>query len=222
MKQEPGKLQILIYRAAIISSLIAVLNIIFRWYENQYPTLDEEVPMYIYKIHDAIKISDFLSNVILVIIMIIVIVSFMGVGVYEVSVKTNFKIVGALILTIVIYFIFRSANIMVMIDKQICERDREKVASMVVNGEIGKGGIREEIELPKEYKRTSKDHGEITIRREEGNVWVYFATYRGMLKTERNVFVYCKEDSEKLLPDSYGHTYEEKKLREHWCWAVIK
>lgn len=222
MKQEPGKLQILIYRVAIISSLIAIFNIIFRWYENQYPNLDAVVPMYIYKIHDAIKISDFLSNVILVITIIIVLVSFMGVGIYEVSVKTNFKIIGVLIFTFIIYFIFKSATIMVMIDKQICENDREKVASMVVNGELGKGGKREEIELPKKYKRTSKDHGEITIRREEGNVWVYFATYRGLLTTERNVFVYCKEDSKKLLPDSYGYTYEEKKLRDHWFWAVIK
>ena len=48
MKQEPGKLQIVNYRVAIISSVIVVLNTIFNWYRNQYANMEISTPMYIY------------------------------------------------------------------------------------------------------------------------------------------------------------------------------
>ena len=111
---------------------------------------------------------------------------------------------------------------MITIDKKMYAKDRAKVASMVVNGEIGKGDKFEEFELPAEYKKVSHDHGQIRVRREDGNTWVYFTTYRGLISEERNTFVYCKEDSEKLLVDASGYTYEEKKLKAHWFWAVIR
>jgi hypothetical protein len=222
MKEKPSKLQILNYKLAIISSIVIIVNIMFKWYQNQYPNLAVNVPMYIYKIQDAINITDLLAITIFILTVIFAVTSFVGVNVFGVNAKMNFKVIGIVIIIGMVYFIFRSSYIMITIDKHMYSEDRAKVASMVASGEIGNSDKYEIIELPAEYKKVSRDHGKIIIRREDGNTWVYFTTYRGLVSDERNTFVYCKEDSEKLLVDASGYIYEEKKLKAHWFWAVVR
>ena len=213
MEQESGKLQIINYKVAIISSIIVVINLIIQWYQNQYPSMELNTPMYIYQIRDAIKTSYFLATTIFIVTVIVAVISFMGINVYQVSAKTNFKILGILILTLIINSILKSGNAMITIDKYVYDKDRVKVTNMIINGEIGKGGKYEMFELPAEYKKVSRDHGQVIVRRESGNTWVYFTTCRGLSSggsdsEPRNTFVYCKEDARKLLPPNSGYIYD--------------
>jgi hypothetical protein len=212
MEEKPGKLQIINYRVAIISCVIVVINLIIQWCQNQYPNMETNTPMYIYKIHEAIDLSSLLGKIVIVFVVFFALLSFTGVGMYQVSVKINLKIIGMFILTIIIYFILRSGNIMITIDKHMYDKDRVKVANMIINGEIGKVSKYEKFELPAEYKKLSRDHGQIIVRRENGNTWVYFTTYRGLSSGGSdsepiNTFVYCKEDACKLLPLNDEYTF---------------
>jgi hypothetical protein len=211
MKEEPGKLQIINYRVTIISGIIVVINLMIQWYQNQYRYIDVDAPMYIYKIQDAISVSYQLAGSIFIIMAIWGIISFTGINVYQVSAKISFKIVGILILTVIINVMLKSGNVMMTIDKHMYDKDRVKVANMVLDGKIGKGGKYEKFELPAEYKKVSRDAGQIVVRRENGNTWVYFTTYRGLAlggvdAEPNNTFLYCNEEARKVIPSYDAYT----------------
>jgi hypothetical protein len=107
------------------------------------------------------------------------------------------------------------------LDFRLHLNQREEVISRVVSGEL-KPNVEHNsslIHLPHGYRHLSKGGGDIIVKRNGSETYVFFFTYRGILDNFSG-FMYRSDGTMPRDGDFGGDFSEIKQLRGKWYWAA--
>ena len=135
----------------------------------------------------------------------------------------NYKLKGVItalplliqLISLLILIFVPFTAIILKIDYNCNLEERQKVVSMIENGELalGKNGL---IQLPPDLKHLSKGGGEIMVDRKDGTLKVLFFTFRGILDSCAG-WAY-RSEGEPNRNDFNQDIHEWKKMKENWFY----
>ncbi|XCN73337.1 MAG: hypothetical protein Q3M24_00860 [Candidatus Electrothrix aestuarii] len=128
---------------------------------------------------------------------------------------------GMQLLALLIIMTVPFSSIMLDLDFKRHLKEREKVVSRVISGELKPNVAHNTslILLPDDQKYLSKGGGEIMVEKHSGETSVFFFMFRGVLDNFSG-FMYRSDDSNPQRDDFDGDFFEIKRINENWYWAA--
>lgn len=128
-----------------------------------------------------------------------------------------FVLIGTAIVMLV--FPFRLAK--VKVELSLYEQDRNKIVEMVKNNELKiSDDSKNELQLPKDLRKTSSDGTIMVFQDDEENTLVSFWVFRGTM-SESTILIYSDDGEELIRKNSWIDQIKSiKELKEHWFYVV--